>query len=55
MSQHDYDDSTHEDAVDLEEFLPPLKYTTSGIAKASQLVDTTSTINLNVNTTATNE
>ncbi len=55
MSQHDYDDSTHDDAVNLEEILPQLKYTTSGIAKASQLVDTTPTVNLNPDSTATNE
>ncbi len=55
MSEYNYEESTHDDNVNLEEILPALKYTTSGIAKASQLVDATPTVNLNVDTTATNE
>ncbi len=53
MSGYDYEDSTHDDAVNLEEVLPPFQYTTSGIAKASQLVDFTASVSLNFDTTAT--
>ena len=52
LETNNVDSTEGEKTIDIEEFMLPLKSSTSGLSSARQLIDTTSTIEVSFDTTA---